>query len=647
MRLPSNLISEFVKITNDREKEPKETTVYGSIVKNGDSVYVRLDGSNVLTPVVTTTDALAGERVTVLIKNHTATVTGNITSPAARTDDVQQIGSDVNNLTEENVVINGKLTAAEADVSTLKANKLDASVADVTYATIVNLESTNTRIGELEATHGSFETLTTEKFEAVDAKINSIVVGDLEVVYANIDFSNIGSAAMEYFYSTSGLIENVVVSDGTITGNLVGVTIKGELIEGNTIVADKLVIKGENGLYYKLNTDGVKIEAEQTDYNSLNGSIITAKSITATKISVDDLVAFDATIGGFSISDSSLYSGVKSSIDNTTSGIYLGKDGQVALGDSSNFVKYYKDSEGNYKLALSVGGSDVETAIGDASKTATDFLSYDSANGLQIGNRTGGSWSGFRTQTTSSAFNILDSAGSTLASYGAKLIELGKNAVDAVIRLCGGKGQIEYVTDSGTTDSYLQISSDKLRLKSDSMASIYSSQVNGSGQTEKSSINVSPNEVYIYSSDSSITVIPSGIAVSSSGDVTINASSLKDSYGKFLSVVEGSSGIWNYKKWSDGRVELFGSYMVSGVSCSSQFGSAMYRSAALTIASFPFSVYEPNLTASYESNGYGAFLWATSTTTETSPPSYYLVRAESGTITSGKINFHVIGKWTD
>lgn len=247
MRLPSNLISEFVKITNDREKEPKETTVYGSIVKNGDSVYVRLDGSNVLTPVVTTTDALAGERVTVLIKNHTATVTGNITSPAARTDDVQQIGSDVNNLTEENAA--------------MKVNKLDASVADATYATIANLESTNTRIGDLEAT-------------------------------------------------------------------------------------------------------------------------------------------------------------------------------------------------------------------------------------------------------------------------------------------------------------------------------------------------------------------------------------------------EGTSGIWSYRKWSNGRVELYGSYMVSGVSCSSQFGSAMYRSAALTIASFPFSVYEPNLTASYESDGYGAFLWATSTTTETSPPSYYLVRAESGTITSGKINFHVIGKWT-
>ena len=63
--------------------------------------------------------------------------------------------------------------------------------------------------------------------------------------YASIDFSNIGIAAMKKFYSESGLIKNVVVGDQTITGELVGVTIKGDLIEGNTIKADKLVIKGK------------------------------------------------------------------------------------------------------------------------------------------------------------------------------------------------------------------------------------------------------------------------------------------------------------------------------------------------------------------------------------------------------------------
>lgn len=252
MSLPSNLISEFVRITNDNEKPKTESTAYGTIVKDGSNTYVKLDGSDILTPTTTTADAQNGERVTVLIKNHTATVTGNISSPAARTGDVQQLG-------EDNIAINGKLTVAEADISSLKTDKLDAATAEVTYATIENLNAT-------------------------DAKIDNL-------------------------------------------------------------------------------------------------------------------------------------------------------------------------------------------------------------------------------------------------------------------------------------------------------------QVNG------------------------------------------------------------SSGVWSYKKWSNGDVELWGSQEISGVSCSTSFGGSMYRSDALTAIAFPFSVYSPNLTASYESNGYGAILWATSMTTESSPPSYYLIRETSGTIASGKINFHVFGKW--
>lgn len=637
MELPKKLITEFVKATNT-PKTKTETTVYGSIVKDGDSTYVKLDGSDTLTPVTTTADTQVGERVTVLIKNHTATVTGNISSPAARTGDVQQ----------------------------LDADKLNIDAAEITYATITNLDATNAKVTNLESTHGQFETLTTEKFnavnasidnleadtgefktlttekfEAVDAKINNIVVGDLEAVYANIDFSNIGKAAMEYFYANSGLIKDVVIDNGTITGNLVGVTIKGDLIEGNTVVADKLVIKGQNGLYYKLNTDGIKIEAEQTEYNSINGSVILAKSITATKINVSDLVAFDATIGGFNITDSSLYSGVKASVDNTTRGIYLSKDGQIAIGDASNFLKYYRASDGTYKLELSIAGADIT----NAGKTATNFLNYDTASGLQVGNRSGGVWSGFRAKITGTAFDILDSAGSTLASYGAKLIELGKNATDAIVKLCGGKGQIEYVTDASTSSNYLQISSDKLRLASESMTSIYSSETTSSSQINRSAVNVSPSNVYAYSGTSSMSVLPAQIDISTLGNVTINSASLRDSYGQFLSAEKGTTGHWSYRKWLNGDAELWGSYSVSGVACSTSFGNSMYRTGSLTMPEFPFSVYSPILTASYESNGYGAMLWAITPTTETNPPSYYLIRIDNSSITSGKINFHVIGKW--
>ena len=184
-------------------------------------------------------------------------------------------------------------------------------------------------------------------------KANKLSATDADFRYANIDFTNIGKAAMEYFYAQSGLIKDVTVGDQTITGELVGVTIKGDLIEGNTIVADKLVIKGDDGLYYKLNTDGSTVEKEQTDYNSLKGSLIQAKSITAEKISVNDLVAFDATIAGFSITDSALYSGAKASATNGTRGIYLGKDGQVSFGDGQNYIMYFKDTDGSWKLAIS------------------------------------------------------------------------------------------------------------------------------------------------------------------------------------------------------------------------------------------------------------------------------------------------------
>lgn len=131
-------------------------------------------------------------------------------------------------------------------------------------------------------------------------------------------------------------------------------------------------MKGSDGLYYKLNTDGVTTESEQTEYNSLNGTVIQAKSITATKIAVDDLVAFDATIGGFNITESSIYSGVKNSVNNTTRGIYMDNTGQIAFGDGSNYLKYYKDTDGSYKLAISArsikmgaSGKNVEEAIND------------------------------------------------------------------------------------------------------------------------------------------------------------------------------------------------------------------------------------------------------------------------------------------
>jgi predicted SPOUT superfamily RNA methylase MTH1 len=419
LELSNELISQFVKATKDDEQPKTGTVVNGTTVEYNGKTYVKIDGSELLTPVNTTAAVKPGERVTVTIKDHTATVTGNLTSPSASDSDVQEIGNKISEfeivvadkvstkeldaqvarideLRAENVSIKGRLDAGEASIGeletdnvtiketltankasidNLEATKISAEVADAKYATIENLDAANADIYNLNANYATFKTTTTDKLTAIDASITDLDTTKLdaesaEITYANIDFSNIGKAAIEYFYSKSGLIKDVVVGDGTVTGELVGVTIKGDLIEGNTIKAEKLVIKGTDGLYYKLNTDGVTTEAEQTNENSLDGSHIMAKSITATKIAVDDLVAFDATIGGFNITSDAIYSGVKDSPTNTTRGIYMDNQGQLAVGDSNNFLRYYKDQNGSYKLeisansvTMSAGGTTIEDEI--------------------------------------------------------------------------------------------------------------------------------------------------------------------------------------------------------------------------------------------------------------------------------------------
>ena len=431
MALSHELISQFAKIVKYDKKQSAESTVYGTVVTDGNgNKYVKLDGSDQLTPLTdnerpsadsTTASVNDGERVSVLIKNHTATITGNVSSPSVRSDDFKNLDDQVTDIKKFDIVIaervqanegyikklqtdkadvgdltaaNAKITeletkkasvedlnAAKAEITDLKATKLDTEVANATYATIKNLDATNANLENLDATYGQFQELATNKFTAIDADIKKLDTDKLSATtadakYATIDFSNIGIAAIQKLFTDSGIIGDLVVSEGHITGKLVGVTIIGDLIEGGTVKADKLVVLGEDGLYYKLNTNGVTTTAEQTEYNSLNGSVITAKSITAEKVKVDDLVAFDATIGGFNITNSSIYSGAKESVTNTTRGIYLDKNGQISFGDADNYIRYYKASDGTYKLEISADNISIKSG-GSGESTSLDAAIED------------------------------------------------------------------------------------------------------------------------------------------------------------------------------------------------------------------------------------------------------------------------------
>lgn len=230
MALSKNLISDFVKVTTDDKKTAEETTLYGTIVEYNGSKYVRLDGSDMLTPYTATVAAKAGERVRVSVGKHSATVTGNVSSPAARTGDVEELGrkvdtfdvvvankatikdleverarvddlvadnvviknqltadsAEIKDLKADNVDIKGKLTARDAEIENLKANKIDAEVVSANYATIKNLEATQASVKELSANKANITDLTAatgriDKLESKDIETDKLIAGKADI----------------------------------------------------------------------------------------------------------------------------------------------------------------------------------------------------------------------------------------------------------------------------------------------------------------------------------------------------------------------------------------------------------------------------------------------------------------------------------
>ena len=393
MDLSRNIIKRYVQVASPEKITSNSETVYGTVVNEGETLYVKIDGSNILTPVSSTIDIKANDRVLVLVKNHEATVIGSPSSPTARLEELNNLGTEV---TKFKAVATSDLIAARADIDKLKANDVDITgrlTVNEGYIDNLTTENTNIKgqlnaykadIENLSADHADFKKATAKDFKAVNASIDNLNTKDAtiegtlnahnasidnlktnklsaesaDIRYAKIDFANIEQAAVKKIFSESGIIKDLVVSEGRITGELVGVTIKGDVIEGGTVIADKLVVKGSNGLYYKLNIEGGATATEQVSeedlQNGLSGSIIVAKSITAEKVAVDDLAAFHATIGGFHITNNSIYSGTKESAANTTLGLYLDNEGQIALGDEKNYLKFYKEDGTNYVFEISL-----------------------------------------------------------------------------------------------------------------------------------------------------------------------------------------------------------------------------------------------------------------------------------------------------
>lgn len=146
MVLSEDLISQFTKVLKNDNNTKQDKTVSGIIRTDGNNLFVELDGSTIKTPVVTTMDIKDGDRVNVLIKNHVAIVTGSTSAVAARNESLEgkvnaeelnAVTGRVESLESDNVTIKETLTASGATIGDLVTNNteivksLSAAEADI------------------------------------------------------------------------------------------------------------------------------------------------------------------------------------------------------------------------------------------------------------------------------------------------------------------------------------------------------------------------------------------------------------------------------------------------------------------------------------------------------------------------------------
>lgn len=559
MALSNDLLYQFAKITSNKVAAKKETIVYGTVKSGGTAVSI--DGSDRLTPIVTAMSVKDGDRVMVTIKDHTAIVTSNISSPAARIGTVNEIDgrlsvfiddleatnikvqtlvadnatitgtlnvatANIDKLVAKNAEIEGTLTAQNGEIENLKSKKIDAETVESRYATIGSLDAAYAEIDILQADYGEFKKASVDRLDAHDADIV-----DLEAKTANIDdlTATVGKIDTLMFGTASGNIlqtdfANAVVAqlgDAQIKSAMID-DIAASKIKSGDIITNNVRVKSEDGSLLisdetiQISDDNrvrVQIGKDASDDYSINiwdaeGNLMFSEggitdSAIKNAIIRDDMVAENANISGSKLNVDSLFTVMNNNGTQTlkSTKVYLDEEKQT-LDVSFKTLSGEVSSQGTAlsviqgQITSKIWEQDINAAtgelntkystltqtiegltveVGDAAKTATNFLKYDGTNSsLIVGDMTGDAV-GKNVLIDTNSIDIRN-GNTVLASFGEKTINLGIAADKSTINLCGGEGKIQLAEWSSGKEYLLFESTNVMRLEAGNSIEIYALQ---------------------------------------------------------------------------------------------------------------------------------------------------------------------------
>ena len=223
MDLSNKIIAQFVKITNDKDIKEELAKTYGTVVIENDQVYVKLDGSDILTPVDTTVYVKNNDRVTVTIRNHNATIDGNFTDISASNDYLNNVDVALSEFQNETV---NNISNMNEKIYTIDSNVADNNERlDDIDNNLVNLGNITINItNELNELRDNSEVYATEEYvknEIAKAQLSDDGDIDLSGYVTETELNNKGyltSVPSEYVTETELSAKGYINNQGLTAG---------------------------------------------------------------------------------------------------------------------------------------------------------------------------------------------------------------------------------------------------------------------------------------------------------------------------------------------------------------------------------------------------------------------------------------------
>ena len=343
------------------------------------------------------------------------------------------------------------LVAATARIGTLEANQIDVSYLDAHFAKIdlanvTEISAAILKAHVIEAINASIEEATIGSAKIDVAEISSLVAGSIDAEFITSKIATVDNGFLNAVIANQGVIKTAQIAEAAITNALIA-DLSANKINAGTLSVERLLIGGaEGGLLFALNNYG---ELVSTAVDSLDGAVLTPRTITADRIVAESITAeeiaaesilanhivsgaitadklavscidvggllnaVEGVIGAFTIGDAYIAKGTSvfgTINEGETGSVYIGANG-ISCGD-----KFKVDSQGNITatgLSLNMFDSDsadwlsgVDSSVAFQSGLS-QYLSFSADDGLILGT----SGDGPKLQLLGTRLSLLDDDG--------------------------------------------------------------------------------------------------------------------------------------------------------------------------------------------------------------------------------------------